>query len=218
MTSTPSEKGPNSGQIEKLCDKVRSAARKSKIDSKRFQDALAHPGTELEDRFLRVLIQFANEVRGSVVLSINYDQPGAIAKAIEEAKFDWKYIGLSPENIPLVGTGQVEQEVREVHFGKIMYNRDLPNALKERGKELGFANGFKFADPLTILRYACALPDQQRKYPIAILFTDANGQLWCLYLYGHGGRRSLDVNRSYPGDDWFEHVRFLAVCELPLIA
>lgn len=81
---------------------------------------------------------------GIFSILVNYDEPEAIAKAIEAAKFDWKYVVLAPAEIPLVGAGQVEREVREAHFGRVMYNRDLPNALKERGEELGYKGGFKF--------------------------------------------------------------------------
>ncbi|MFH1583273.1 MAG: hypothetical protein ABIB72_03065 [Candidatus Falkowbacteria bacterium] len=171
-------------------------------------------GPDLRDAWVELLEKRFQDFTGIFHVPVNYDELEAIAKAIEEAKFGWKYVGLEPTEIPLVGTGRVIREVHEVHFGRVMYNRDLPNALKERGEELGYQGGFKFADPLTALRFVCANPDQQRKHPLAILF-DKNGQLWFLYLYEDSGERGLHVHRSHPAGYWREAVRFLAVCELP---
>lgn len=138
---------------------------------------------ELRDAWVKQLEMRFQDFLGIFSVPVNYDEPEAIAKAIEAAKFDWKYVGLEPAEIPLVGTGQVVQEVHEVHFGRVMYNRDLPEALKKSGRELGFKGGYKFADPLTALRLACANPVLQRKHPLAILFTDDGGQLWFLCLF-----------------------------------
>lgn len=172
-------------------------------------------GPDWRDASAELLEKRFQDFTGIFRVSVNYDEPNAIAKAIEEAGFDSKYLGIPLEDIPLVGSGQVVREVREVPFGRVMYNRDLPNALRERRQSLGFKGGFGFSDPLTALR-ACANRDRQRKYPLAILFTDSKGQLCYLYLGGVAGRRDLGVARSDPGDRWVAGVRFLAVCELPL--
>lgn len=145
---------------------------------------------------------------------VNYE-PRAIAKAIEEAGFDSKYFGIPLADIPLVGSGQVIHEVREVHFDHAMYNRDLAQVLKVRGGNLGFKGGFRFADPLTGLRFACANRDRQRKYPLAILFTDSQGRLGDLYFNENSGEHRLVIDRLNPDDYWLAAVRFLAVCELP---
>ena len=116
-------------------------------------------------------------------------------------------------NIPLVGVGQVNQEVHEVHFGERMYNRDLPDPLRIRGKEQGFKLGFKFTDVLTALTFALKNKDKQREYPLAILFYDTSGQLCSLYLDGGSYGRDLSVDEDYPGSLWDENVRFLVVAE-----
>lgn len=175
-------------------------------------------GPELRDAWVKMLEARFQDFIGVFSIPVNYYEPEAIAKAIAAAGFDWKLVGLESAKIPLIGTGQVTQEVHEVHFGRVMYNRDLPEALKKRGQELGFKGGFKFADPLTVLRLACANPDRQRKHPLVILFTDKDGRLWYLYLREHDGQRYLDVRQNYPDYYWREFVRFLAVCELPLAA
>ncbi|MDP2709474.1 MAG: hypothetical protein Q8O93_05565 [bacterium] len=61
-TLTPSVNTPTDSQIGKLHERLLSAARKSGVSSKHFQAALAHPGTELEDKLLDVIVQFAEKV------------------------------------------------------------------------------------------------------------------------------------------------------------
>lgn len=213
-------KGLSRGQIGKLLEMQEHGMLKL--------TAFLNTPTEEVDRFVKaagprwrdacaeLLKRQFQDFAGIFSIPVNYDEPNAIAVAIEEAKFDSKYIGLALAEIPLVGSGQVVREVREVHFGCVMYNRDLLVAIKARGQELGFKDGFGLADPLTVLRLACANPDRQRKYPLAILFTDSNGRLCYLYLGGGVGRRSLSVDRNVPDSSWDAGVRFLAVCELPL--
>jgi len=222
MKNLSPSKGFSQGQIGKVQEMIGHGILKSTVfkntltaENDRFIKAA---GPNWRDACVELLEKRFQDFTGIFSFPVDYDEPEAIAKAIEVGKFDWKYVRLSPEEIPLIGTGQVMSEVREVHFDRVMYNRDLPEALKQRGQELGFKGGFKFADPLTALRLACANPDRQRKYPLAILFTDKNGQLWYLCLRGSSDKRSLRVGQSNPGDDWGEFVRFLAVCELPSAA
>jgi len=222
MKNLSPSKGFSRGQIGKVEEMLGHGITKSTVfqntptaEIDRFVKTV---GPDLRDVWVELLEKRFQGFTGIFQVPVNYDEPEAIASAIETAKFDWKYVGLSPEEIPLIGTGQVMSEVREVHFGRVMYNRDLPNALKQRGEELGYKGGFKFADPLTALRFACAKPDQQRKHPLVILFTDKNGRLWYLYLYEDDGERRLSVGQDYPDGDWDGLVRFLAVCELPSAA
>ena len=219
---SPSKKGISSGLVGKLKDMLEHGINKSTV----FENTLTSEvdrfvktvGLDLRDAWVKLLEKRFQDFTGIFCVPVNYDELEAIAKAIEENKFGWKYVGLDPAKIPLIGTDQVVREVHEVHFGRVMYNRDLPNALKQRGEELGYKGGFKFADLLTALRFACANPDRQKKYPLAILFTDKNGQLWCLYLDEDSDGRNLNVNQSALAYYWLENVRFLVVCELPSVA
>ena len=222
---SPSKKGISSGQVGKLKDMLEHGINKSTV----FQNTLTAEvdrfvkkvGPDLRDAWVELLKRRFQDFIDIFRIPVDYDEydeSEAIARAIEAAEFDEKYVRLASVQIPLVGTGRVVREVHEVHFGRVMYNRDLPNALKERGEELGFKNGFKFADPLTALRFAGTNPNQQRKYPLAILFTDHACQLWSLCLHGHSGGRHLNICRSGPDDNWHGLVRFLAVCELPSVA
>ena len=220
MKNLSPSKGFSRGQIVKLQEMIGHGMNKSTMfqstptaEIDRFFKT-AVPG--LRDVWMDLMVKRFQDFTSIFSFPVDYDEPEAIAKAIEAGKLDWKYVGLDPAEILLI-TGQVVQEVREVHFGRVMYNRDLPEALKQRGQELGFKGGFKSADPLTALRFACANPDRQRKYPLAILFTDKNGRLWCLCLSEVGSKRDLGVFQSNPDDYWGDDVRFLAVCELPSV-
>src|SRR6266481_9816377 len=63
-TLTPSIPAPTEEQIEKLCEKVRAAARKSRLTSEHFQRGLGYPGTELEDGILALIVRFSKKASG----------------------------------------------------------------------------------------------------------------------------------------------------------
>ncbi len=183
------------------------------VPPKRTQDFIAEVGPDLRDAWVRMAEARLEDFLGVHRISVDYDQPDAIAKAVEANGFVGKnvFMGIPVEKIPIVGRGQMEHPVREIHFGKVMWNRNLPGALKARGVELGFKQGFKFADPLTSLWYALKLPERQRKYPLGILFYDTDGELCFLFLDVDDDGRSLYVNRINPDDSWLDDMRFLAV-------
>jgi hypothetical protein len=136
-------------------------------------------------------------------VSVNYDEADAINKAVKAGAFDNNWVDIDMNDIPVGGTGQAEHEVFELHLDREIYSRDLPDELDR--------NNVAFADPLTALRYAKELPDRQRKYPLAILFTNKKGQLCYLILLESDGKRNLVVNREDSVGDWREGCRFLVV-------
>lgn len=203
LASTPSTKVTDE-QIGKLFDQVRPGIHKSGITGETFQKMIGQEKElRIRSRFVELLEQIASEVADSFMISVNYDQVDAIAKAVEAGKFDYKYINVDLDDVPLVGTGQADNEVLELHLGRQIYSRDLPAELDSRELE--------FADPLTALLYAVKLPDRQRKYPLGILFTNKKGRLCYLVLREGGGGRDLRVRRGGPGDYWGDDCRFLVV-------
>ena len=77
-TLTPSVvKVPSDKQVGKLHDRILSAARKSGIDCGKFQDALAYPGTELEDEMIALLVRFSKKVR-SIVTPVRAEDTGFV--------------------------------------------------------------------------------------------------------------------------------------------
>jgi|GEM_PF-4871255 len=151
----------------------------------------------------------------SINITVNYDKPQAIAKAIKAAKFDLPQCSLKPKSIPLFGSGNINLEVYEVRFDRVTYNHELPQALEELGKRLGYKSGFKFADPLTAILYAAAKPDRQRHTTMLTHFNDSAGQLYCLCLDECVGKRRLLICREDPKSSHMAGYCFLAVPALP---
>lgn len=223
-TLSPSEAatGLTRGQAEKLLDMAVHRLIKSSVfqgvPTGQVDEFVKEVGPEMRDSYVTLVERRFQAFTGRYCIPVNYDDPNAIAKAIDENSFSYKYVNVEPANIPLGGKGETVEQVHEVHFGKIMYNRDLPAALKARGIELGFPLGFKFANPLTSLRYAKKFPEKQLEQPRGILFYNTTALLCSLCLSGYDGERGLDVYRYHPGVRWDEDVRFLVVPEVQPLA
>jgi hypothetical protein len=166
----------------------------------------ATPTAELDEFTKAVGPEIRDEFAKLVVRKF---QAWIIQAAIDANAFDNKYIYVEVADIPATGGEEVDQ-IRELNFGKTMYNRDLSEAIKRRGIEDGFANGYKFASPLAVLRWAKKNPDKQRKKPRGILFYIGE-QLCFLCLRGDSDERSVIVSGSDPDDDWGGGVGFLVV-------
>jgi hypothetical protein len=146
----------------------------------------------------------------SFVIPVDYDQPNAIATAIEDGRFDDNFLGIDPSQVRLSGRGKAAHEVFEYCFGKMIYTLDLLAEFRKPDFTL------KFADPLTALRYAAKLPDQQRKHTLAILFENNSLfeklQIFDLILDATvDGNRSLFIDSHPLGSHWDENQRFLCV-------
>lgn len=130
-----------------------------------------------------------------------------VQAAISGKNFGQKFVYVDVSDIPL-GDDCVDQ-VRELHFGEVMCNRDIQAALKQKGIEAGFMGGFVFVSPLTAINYA----KQQNKEvqpPLVVLFN-VGMQLCYLCLLSDGHKRDLYIKRDYPDSCWGESVRFLVV-------
>ena len=147
---------------------------------------------------------------GCYHVPVNYGVENAIQAAIDENDFANTYIYVDVASIPLIGTGETVEQVREVCFDKVMYNRDLPAALMQKGIEAGFKNGYKFANPLTSLLYALKHQQKQVEAPRGILFYIGK-QLCYLYLDADGSKRHVRVLKDDPDYYWSKSVRFLVV-------
>ncbi len=134
-------------------------------------------------------------------VKVDYDKPDAVARAIRNAAFDSVKLAIPTQDIPLGGTGRVTQEVFEIDFGRLVFDKDLPAELGKRG--------LAFADPLTAILYAAKFPNRQLMHPINILFTDRQGQP-CYLLLGGGPDRLFGTMRANPGH-WGPGARFLVI-------
>ncbi len=197
-------------QIVKITDVLDAALRKRCWIYRRddIQAVLGSPEMMklLIAGFITRLEQLVQDLIIAYRILVNYDQPKAIVKAVQGAGLAWSQ---SCEVIPLVGVGQIMREVYEVRFGRLIHNCDLPNALKQRGRELGFKDGFKFADPLTTLHFVRDY--LQRNQSLTVLFIDIMGRPCYLFVNVYEGRQMLGIYISKPDDYWNAGMRFLAV-------
>jgi len=139
-------------------------------------------------------------------VKVDYDKPDAVTVAITRAAFDSVKLAIRSQDIPLGGAGRVTNEVFEIDFGRLVFDKDLPAELGKRG--------LAFADPLTAILYAARFPNRQRMHPINILFTDRQGQL-CYLLLGGGPDRRFGTRLANPGH-WGPGARFLVIRKGPL--
>ena len=204
--STPSAV-VSEGQARKLADQLTpglvEAIVEGNLPHDRFQQMIQQEkNLRVRTRFVQFLRDVLAEIIDMVAIHANYGEENAIAKAIEDGHFDNKYLDLKPEQIPLVGSGEADHEVGELHLNQYLTTREVMVKVDEQG--------FKFADPLTALRYAVKLPERQRQYPLAILF-EVKVLLWCLVLFGGADKRALGVGRCGLGSCWSGDYRFLVV-------
>jgi septum formation topological specificity factor MinE len=205
--STPSVAVVSEGQARKLADQLTpglvEAIVEGNLPHDRFQLILQQEkNLKVRSRFVQFLRDILAEIIDMVAIHVNYSEENAIAKAIEDGHFNDKYLDLKPEEIPLIGSGEADHEVGELHLNEYLTTRDVMVKVDEQG--------FKFADPLTALRYAVKLPERQRQYPLAILF-EAAGRLWFLILDRNADERGLIVYRCYLDRGWGGRYRFLVV-------
>lgn len=216
--STPSTKLATQPQARKIADQIGSMIEKAILGGQLPADdsqALIEQEKDLKvgSRVVELLKTIIAEIIKWVTIRCNYDAPNAIAQAIEDNQFGYKYLDLPADQIPLLGppsrageagSGEVDHEIGEVHLNQEgITTREVLRKINTSERN--------FCDPLTALRYAAERPDRQRQYPLAILFEDANGQLWDLILYeGDGGRRVV-VRRGNLDDGWIAGCRFLVV-------
>lgn len=84
---TPSK--PSTNQVEKICDRLMVAARKSGVPMAQFQVALGFPGTGLEDDLAAVFVKYAKKAQ-SIVTPIAAADTGLVPQ-------DWKVRKDTPE-------------------------------------------------------------------------------------------------------------------------
>lgn len=108
----------------------------------------------------------------------------------------WGYADGKMGEVPMV-VQPVNQRMRIVIPGRVVYNRELPELLPN------------LVSPIAALGFGFKFPELQRNQPIATVWRDAQGGFWCVYLSVDGDQRSVGVNQRGPGDGWGDDVGFL---------
>ena len=207
--STPSPV-TSDGQARKLVDqlvpRLMEAIMDGRLPAEQFQQLIqSEKELKLGTRFVEWLISMMELIVGCVVVRCNYGAKNPISEALEAANFDFKYLGLSADYIPLIGKGKVNHWIGELCFGSWLETKEIIATVKDQTAG--------FATPLAALRYAAMFPDRQRRYPLATIF-EVVGQLWSLSLdEDDDGERRVEVSRVNLGDGWGESCRFLVICK-----
>lgn len=215
-TLSPSETatGITRGQATKLVEMTEHGLLKSavfaRVPTAQVDEFIKSAGPDIRDAIVKLAERRFQAFIGRYRILVNYGAENAIQDTIDANAFGHKYVYIDAANIPLGGTGESVEQVREVHFGKVIYNRDLPEALKQRGIADGFKNGYVFANPLTALQFALKNPDVQKDYPLGILFY-VGEQLCCLCLDSDDDDRLLEVDEDSLDGCWSDNIRFLVV-------
>ena len=203
--STPSvmSEGQARNLVDQLTPRLVDAVMDGCLPAEQFQQLIQQEKElELGTRFVDWLLSMMALIVQWVVVRCNYSTQNAISEAINAADFDNKYLGLSADQIPLMGNGEVDHQVGELHLGKQLKTSEVIAAVENQTAG--------FATPLAALRYAAMLPNRQRQHPLVIIF-EVGGQLWFLVLDEVDGERDLDVHRDSLDGGWVESFRFLVV-------
>lgn len=195
--STPSTKITDE-QISKLFDQIRPGIHRAGITGNKFQKMIQQEKSlKIRSRMVTLLLAIADEVMDSSMISVDYDQVNAIARAIKAGGFDSKsFRGVDLSEIPLCGTGKATYEVLELPWdGSIYINNSF---LKLDSWDL------VLADPLTALRYASKLPSDRRERKMLATRFKVQGRVSFLTVCQFHGKRHLNLypapSRDYLGD------------------
>jgi len=202
-SSTPSKR-----QVGKLEERLQAVARKSGLDSRQFQIALAYPGTELEDEMVSLLVRFSKKASG-IITPVRAQDTGLIAGGWS-VESDNPEGGISLANLDY-STGPVQEKDGGYVDGDTMLARagnaygslGFAAALlkaQEEGKEIFPVESrgrHYFIMPRTVL-----LHDYRHR---RVACFDWDGQQWVLAF-------------GWLSDDFHDDVRFVRPRELPSVA
>lgn len=171
---------PTHRQVDKLHERLFAAARKSGANVQQFQDALAYPGTELEEELSSVFFWFAKRMRG-IITPVCAQDTGLIPKGwtLEsdslEGDIDLANLDLS-SRLTQGSEWQIRVEEILTRAGDAYGSLGFVAALikeKEKGREI-FPVRFRrhcFVMPRTVLL------DERRRRRVACFFHDFTQ--WC---------------------------------------
>ncbi len=108
----------------------------------------------------------------------------------------WGFADGNMGKVPMV-VQPVNQRMRIVIPGRVVYNRELPKLLPN------------LVSPIAALGFGFRFPNEQTERPLATVWRDAVGRFWYVYLGVYGRQRSVRVRQFEPDDYWGDHVGFL---------
>lgn len=211
-TLTPSTPAPTEEQIQKLCDKIRAAVRRSRLTSQHFQNGLAYPGTSLEDEILTSVVRFSKKASG-IFNPVAAIETGLVPRALTVKSDDLE------GDIDLTRLDFFSCPVRE----KEPWNKGI--TMMERAKtaqaigSLGFAKLVLDAQAEGKDIIPAELRGNLIILPRTILDSDNQDRDTIGYMTVHGGRWEMycSLVAYFPVHcrDFYNRARFVRLHELP---
>ena len=142
-----------------------------------------------------------NDGKATYRVAVSYQL--GLAEMVKRGKYDWVSSGITPENFPLNGKGEVAAELVLVHFDKYVTSEQARARMKDQGLEPARIEH--------LLALGETNPELQRKFPIValgsvVVFADGGRLVPCLS--GDADERRLHL--SGESGDWNDGCRFLA--------
>lgn len=139
--------------------------------------------------------------RGGKRIIIDYSL--SLAEMIAVGRYDWTNNDITANRFPISGNDKTDIVVELVHFDRTISTGDAVDEMRLRG--------LRPAALAELLAYGATFPEDQRKFPIVALGTEAlvDGVRDVAGLAGRGSERRLHLD--WVGGDWDGSCRFLAV-------
>ncbi|MDP2587572.1 MAG: hypothetical protein Q8P33_02245, partial [bacterium] len=144
-------------------------------------------------------------------LRVVLDRTKTVKQLVSDGQCDWRNDEINA-NIKLVGTGPDEVWVEYVHLGREASDAEV-DAEHER-------QGLTPIEPEYMLALGAQHPEEQRKHPIASMYTawagpDRDQRLLYIFTGRHG--RDLDLGCRFTGGRWSGCTRFAARRKSPAL-
>lgn len=158
-------------------------------------------GTLPYDQTMSALQAFIEQRFGGRSLTVNYTL--SLADMIAMGHYDWVSDNITAKHFPNLGSGKAEIVAELVQFDRTISTIKVIAELARRG--------FRPATLAELLAYGAKFPEDQHKFPIVALGTEAvvNGERLVAYLDRSDAGRVLDL--GWMDVVWHGRDRFLAV-------
>ncbi len=182
-------------QYGQLWRKLEEVARRVREGTIGFSETMAVLQGAIEGMVQR-------KMDGIARLFVDYTRP--LADLIKASGFDYVSSDITEKHFPINKRQNGDVEMKVFHFNRVMESDEVIREME--------GQGYRPAELPEGLAYAKANPDEQRKYPVAIIgsvWRNFSGDRYVPFLLGWYGYRRLDF--FWYGDRWFGDCGFLAV-------
>ena len=138
------------------------------------------------------------------IYSVEIDYSDTFEQRLAAGRYDWKNSDITEKHFPVKGEGQIQIDLKLVHYGKSMSTEAVLAAID--------AQGYRLATIEELLAFGATYPELQREFPIVALasvWQDRHGYRNVAFLDRSDDERDLRLYRLE--NDWDDYDRFLVV-------